>query len=93
MFRVSRSEERSRTVILVDGQLNVDGIETVEACCDQEISTGKPVHLLLRDLTDIDQAGQALLRRLSAKGVCLFATGVYTSHVLRTVCPSAHGGS
>lgn len=88
MFRVSRAEERSRTIITVDGQLSGDYIGVVETCCDQEIATGKPVHLFLRDLTAVDKAGRALLGRLAAKGVRLLASGVYTSYIVQTVTPT-----
>jgi ABC-type transporter Mla MlaB component len=64
MFRISTVKAQSHTTITVDGQLMSDSVETVESCCDEEISAGKPVELLLRDLTTIDQAGRALLCRL-----------------------------
>lgn len=91
MFRVSKAEERSRTIITLDGQLSGDYIEVVETCCDQAISTGKPVHLLLRDVSTVDQAGRALLGRLAAKGVCLLANGVYTSYLVQALTPTKDG--
>lgn len=93
MFRVSKTEERTRTLITVDGQLAGDGVEVVEVCCEQELSTGKPVDILLRDLTVIDQPGKALLCRLAAKGVRLRANGIYTAHVVRTIAQAKHGES
>lgn len=83
MFRVSKAEERSRTVITIDGQLSADSVEVIGACCDQAQSAGKPVHLFLRDVSSIDRAGRALLRRLAAKGIHLIASGVYTSYLIR----------
>lgn len=90
MFRVSKTEERTRTLITVDGQLAGDGVEVVEVCCEQELSIGKTVDILLRDLTVIDQPGKALLCRLAAKGVRLFANGIYTSYVVRTIAQAKH---
>jgi len=90
MFRITRSDERSRTTLVVDGQLCGDGISTVEASCEQEMATGKPVQLLLRDVTNIDEAGKALLRRLAAKGVCLIASGVYTSYLVEKITTTKH---
>jgi len=46
---------------------------------------GKPVDLSLRDITGVDEAGEALLRRLAARGVCLFANGVYVSYLLEKI--------
>jgi hypothetical protein len=91
MFRVSKAEERLRTIITIDGQLAGDSIEAVETCCDQEISTGRPVDLFLRDVSTIDQAGRALLRRLAASGVRLLASGVYTSYIVQALTPTKGG--
>jgi ABC-type transporter Mla MlaB component len=88
MFRVSKADERSRTIVTIDGQLSGDYIEVVETCCDQAISTGKPVQLFLRDVSTVDQAGHALLCRLAAKGVRLLARGVYTSYLVRMLNPA-----
>jgi ABC-type transporter Mla MlaB component len=88
MFRVSKAEERSRTIVTIDGQLSGDYIAVVETCCNQALSTGKPVHLFLRDVSTIDQAGRALLCRLAAKGVRLLASGVYTSYLLQALSPA-----
>ena len=88
MFRVSKAEERSRTVVTIDGQLSGESIQVVETCCDQAMSRGKPVHLLLRDVFTIDQGGRALLGRLAAKGVRLLGTGVYTAYLVRTLSPA-----
>ncbi len=85
MFRLSKAEERSRTVVSIDGQLSEDCAQVVETCCDQAMARGKPVRLLLRDVTAVDQAGRALLRRLAAKGIGLLAKGVYTSYVVRAL--------
>jgi hypothetical protein len=92
MFRVSQSEERSRSVVTIDGQLSGDYIEVVKTCCDQAMATGKPVDLILRDISTIDQAGRALLRHLAASGVRLLARGVYTSYIVEALTPAKDGG-
>ena len=83
MLRVSKREERSRTVLIVDGRLWADYVQVVETCCNEAISTGTIIHLYLRDVTTVDSAGRALLSRLAAKGVHLSASGLYTSHLIR----------
>ena len=83
MFRITKAEERTRTTLTIDGQLSADSTATVETCCDQARSNGRPVQLYLRDVTTVDQAGQKLLRRLAAKGVHLLASGVYTSYLVQ----------
>jgi ABC-type transporter Mla MlaB component len=85
MFRISKSDEQTQTTLVIDGHLCGDGVITVEACCDEEVAKGNPVRLLMRDLTNIDEAGKALLGRLVDKGVTLLASGVYTSYVVEMI--------
>ena len=85
MIRVTKTEEQSRTIITIDGQLSGDSITVVEACCNQAKSNGKPIELFLRDITTVDQAGQMLLSRLAAKGVRLVARGLYTSYLVQSL--------
>jgi hypothetical protein len=89
MFRISKSTEKSLTTLVIDGQLCGDGLATVESCCEEEMLKGKPIHLLLRDLTNIDEAGKELLRRMAGRGVKLIATGVYTSYIVGRIINSA----
>jgi|ERR1017187_6746494 hypothetical protein len=87
MIRITKPEERSHTIIAVDGQISGDTIAVVETCCSQAESYGKPVHLLLRDVTTVDQSGQTLLRRLAARGIHIVASGLYTSYLVQTLTP------
>jgi ABC-type transporter Mla MlaB component len=85
MIRVTKTEEGFRTTVTIDGELSRDSIALVETCCRQAESSGKPVHLFLRDVTTVDSAGQVLLRRLASKGVSLEARGVYTSYLVQSL--------
>ena len=85
MIRVTKTEEQSRTIITIDGQLSGDSVAVVEACCKQAKPNGKPVELFLRDVTTVDQTGQILLSRLAAIGVRLVARGVYTSYLVQSL--------
>jgi ABC-type transporter Mla MlaB component len=87
MFRVTKAEQGSHTTITIDGELSGDHIELVTVCCQQAISAGKPVDLFLRDVSAVDPAGHALLRRLVAKGVRLIGSGVYTAYLVRALDP------
>ena len=85
MIRVTKTEERSRTVVTIDGQLSGECVTVVETCCCQAESKQKPVYVFLRDVTTVDPAGTMLLRRLAAKGIRLLARGVYTSYLVQTL--------
>lgn len=88
MIRVTKTDEPSRTIVTIDGQLSADSIAVVETCCSQAESNEKPVHLFLRDVTTVDHAGQMLLRRLAQKGIHLLASGVYTSYLVQALSPA-----
>jgi hypothetical protein len=92
MIRVTKSEERERTIITLEGQLSRDYIEVVEICCNQAVSKGKPIDVFLHDVLIIDESGRALLTRLAAKGMRLLATGIYTSYIVRALMPVGAGG-
>jgi len=85
MIRVTKTEEQSRTIVAIDGELLYDSIAIVETFCHQAKSNGKPVQLLLRDVTTVDLAGHMLLSRLAANGVCLAARGVFTSCLVQSL--------
>ena len=87
MIRVMTSDEPALTTITVDGQLSGDHIEVVERSCDEARSKGKPISLFLRDVSVIGEDGEALLRRLAAKGVCLKSSGVYNSYIVQSIQP------
>jgi len=89
MIRVTNTDERSCTVVTVDGQLSADSVAVVENCCNQAEANGKPVQLYLRDVTTVDQAGRNLLSRLAGKGISLAATGVYTSYLVQVLSSDA----
>jgi hypothetical protein len=86
---VSKSKDRSGTVLSIEGELYADCVPVVEECCLQALAAGRPVCLFLRDVSMIDQAGENLLRRIAAKGVRLEASGVYMSHLVKTLMRAA----
>jgi hypothetical protein len=82
MIRVTKTEEPSRTVVTIDGQLSGESVGLVETCCKEAESDGKPVHLFLRDVTAIDDGGRLLLRHLAGNGVRVSGRGLYTAYMV-----------
>ena len=85
MILVTKTEEQSRTLITVDGQLSGESIAAVDTCCSQADLDRRPVYLFLRDVTTVDQAGITLLRHWASKGIHLLARGVYTSYLIESL--------
>lgn len=73
------------TNITVDGELTGEHVAAVAICCNQAIDQGKSVHLILREVPNIDERGRALLCRLAAQGVRLSAAGIYSSYVVARI--------
>jgi hypothetical protein len=82
VFRLDKELGERRTRLTFDGEISTECIESLERCCEEALRDGKPVDLILRDITGVDEAGLALLRRFAARGICLFANGVYVSYLL-----------
>ena len=91
MIRVTKTEEASKTLVTIDGQLSGEAVGLVQACCKEAESDGKPVHLFLRDVTAIDDGGRLLLQRLAGNGVRVSGRGVYTSYLIEELTTAANG--
>lgn len=89
VFRIDKEPGQQRTRLTVSGEISSACVELLESCCEQAIKDGKAVHLVL-DVRSIDDRGQALLRRMAAKGVRIFAKGIYHSYVVDTIRRAAN---
>jgi len=87
MFRITKADQATRSVLTLDGDLSNDSIETLELCCQQAMARGVRVDVFLRDVSNIDGAARTLLKRLADMGVHLRGAGVYTSYILRGINP------
>jgi len=84
VFRLDKTPGEERTRLTIDGDISAECIDVVEKCCQEAMAEGKPVDLFLRDVITVDESGRDLLCRLAAKGISLFANGVYASHLVDT---------
>ena len=92
MFRLDKTLDERRTRLTFDGDISMESVESLERCCEEALRNGMPVDLVLRDITGVDEAGQALLQRLAARGIALFANGLYVSYLLDNIRTGAHNG-
>ena len=91
MFRLDKKLGEQRIRLTFDGDISTECIESLERCCDEALRHGRPVDLILRDITRVDEAGYTLLRRLAARGICLFANGMYVSYLLDNIRGNGSG--
>jgi hypothetical protein len=85
MIRILTTDKPAAITITVDGRLVGDYVATVEDFIGRAIAQQKPVHLFLRDVSQIDEDGRKLLSRLAINGVRLSASGVYSSYVVEEI--------
>ena len=85
MIRITTATEPKLITITVDGELSSEYLSAVETCAKQALAQKRPIHLVLRDVSGIDESGCALLGCLVAKGVRLRAAGVYSSAVVAKI--------
>jgi hypothetical protein len=85
MIRISTKKEPQRTTITIDGQLAGEDVDAVEKCCAEATEPGRRIRLFLREVSNIDTRGLALLSHLAAKGFELSASGVYSSYIVEEV--------
>ena len=83
MIRIQTAQ--GSNTITIDGQLVADYVAEVEASIRESMEQYKAVHLFLRNVSHIDEAGHALLSRLAAQGMELSAAGLYSSHVITQI--------
>jgi ABC-type transporter Mla MlaB component len=85
MIRIQAADNPGGTTIAIDGQLAGEYVQEVETSIRKAIEKHNHVHLFLRDVSHIDEAGHSLLSRLAAKGVKLSAAGLYSSYVVADI--------
>lgn len=73
-FRITRVDDPRRTILEVDGWLQVDGLAELERACGDP-SAG--LTLDLRGLRHADEASLAALRRLRAAGASFVGLSAY----------------
>ena len=85
MIWIQAATNLGGVTIAIDGQLIGEYVAEVEASIRKSMEQYKDVHLLLRNVSHIDEMGHALLSRLAAQGVELSAAGLYSSHVVTQI--------
>ena len=83
IFHIDQAERRSRTDIIIDGELTGDYVGIAETCCIQVLAAGHRLCVFLREVSSVDESGRRLLLRLLEKGARLRGSGLYTTHIVR----------
>ena len=85
MIRVFTANESNAITITIDGQLVGEYVDAVETSSQEAMKEKRPVRLVSRDVSHIDERGRALLALRAAKGVQLSASGVYRSYIVEEI--------
>ena len=60
-------------------------VQIAEKCCNEALLLNKNVHVFLRDVSTVDEAGRNLLSHLVASGCRLHASGIYNTYLVHTL--------
>ena len=82
MIRILTTNDPHANIVTIDGQLVGDYVDAVESSIHEAGGQGKPVHVFLRDVSNIDEHGRRLLARLAVQGVEVSASGLYSSYIV-----------
>jgi ABC-type transporter Mla MlaB component len=93
VFRLDQKSDDRRTCLSISGSLSAECVDLLENCCDQALEERRAVELILKDVTTIDEAGQALLYRLARRGVSLVGNGVYHSYLVESIHQRVDAGN
>ncbi|HET8546617.1 MAG TPA: hypothetical protein VFL57_01360 [Bryobacteraceae bacterium] len=85
MFRITERIQGAQTLVIIDGQLRGEYAQVAENYCMQALRSGKVISIVLREVSVIDDGGRNMLRTLAGRGVTLHGTGLYTSHLVKTL--------
>ena len=85
MFRLSQSQNPLRTTIRIYGALVGEYARLAEQCCLQALAAGKRVHILLKQVTAVDESGRQLLLDWVRRGIRLRAFDLYCKELLKVI--------
>lgn len=88
MFRISRLENRTRTLLAFDGHIEARHFSAAEDACTEALARGQRVHVFLAGLEPIDEICRTLLCRLANRGVRLHASRVSMPRLSRVLVRS-----
>ena len=83
IIHVSQVDRRSRTEVIIDGELAGEYVCVAETCCTQVLASGRRLLIFLRNVSAVDESGRGLLLRLLEKGAGLSGSGLYTEHIVQ----------
>lgn len=89
MLRITSDEQDHCVVFCVEGSLRGPWVDELERVWQSNRGPDKHMHLNLEDVTYVDDAAKALLRRMVDDGVKLFATGPMMTAIVEEIVRSA----
>ena len=84
MIGITRTKEPWGTKLTVDGDLKgEEAARVLESSCRAANVNDTLVIVFLRNVTEVDEGAQQVLRRLAAEGVSLAGRGVDAEHLVQ----------
>jgi hypothetical protein len=83
VFKLRKEVTNGGVSVTLDGRLSSECAEVIEALCTQAASEGRTVELHLHDVSEVEEAGWRMLRRLVKRGIPIHAEGIYVSYAVQ----------
>ncbi len=85
MFRLNKLKRRDGILITIEGEIQSDNVGILESECLETLKTCNSVTITIKNVTEIDVEGSALLKRLAKTKARIRATGIYSQYLLRNI--------
>jgi len=85
VFRLEKTCRHSGIYLTIEGELKAESVSAAESACQEALSGGEAVTLIVKHVTEIDADGYAFLKRLVMTPAQVRAVGIYSQYVLRII--------
>ena len=85
MLKITAIDRDDRTVFELEGKLGGPWVEEMRKCWRQAVAAGRPIGVVLKQVTFIDSAGKTLLREMCQSGADIAGAGCMVSMTVEEI--------
>ena len=85
MLKITTQTSVARTILELEGKLAGPWVKELEGCWRLAVMVDRPVRVMLKTVTFIDQAGRKLLTEMHQEGAQLVAEGCMTKSIIEEI--------
>ncbi len=89
MLKITTQTNATGTVFELEGKLAGPWVQELEGCWRRAIATDRPLRVMLKAVTFIDDAGKGLLAEMHQRGAALMAEGCMTRAIVKEIASAS----